>query len=435
MIKAKVPHVVCILLLLLGTRSALAESIAIRAGTILTISTDPIEGGTVLIVDGKIQAVGNNVVVSANARIINARDKVVLPGLMDAQSSLYLMAGQSDGPGAPELDITDGLDPFIERTEEVLAQGVTAVYVTPSGAGVISGKGAVVRLNGAKTSEGLILKSDVAVKATIGGSSDQQSASLTRLDDYANLRETFIATQAYIQGQRQYEQQLAKYEKQQAQKKDAKTSEQKPSPGEKAEELKRPAKPLPNPTYEVLKRILNKQIPLQIEAHRTTDILNALRLAEEFDFSLILDGCTEGHTIVAEIARGRVPVVVGPISTSFADAPQLKYRHHSPENAGVLAARGIQTAIGMVGRDGLSSKFIALAAATAVANGMDRNAALRAITLTPAEIFGVADRIGSLDVGKDADIVIMTGHPFETASKVEQVLIQGKTVYERKSTP
>ena len=115
--------------------------------------------------------------------------------------------------------------------------------------------------------------------------------------------------------------------------------------------------------------------------------------------------------------------------------PQLAYRHHNAANAGILAARGIQTAIGVAGRDGLSSKFAALAGALAVANGMDRDAALRAITLTPAEIFGVADRIGSLEVGKDADLVIMTGHPFDAASRVEQVLIEGKTVYERKDAP
>ena len=128
-------------------------------------------------------------------------------------------------------------------------------------------------------------------------------------------------------------------------------------------------------------------------------------------------------------------MVVGPVSTSFAAMPRLEYRNHSPENAAILAAKGIQTAVGVSGRAALSSKFITLAAALAAANGMDRDAALRAITLTPAEIYGVADRIGSLDVGKRADLVIMTGHPFDAGSQVEMVLVGGKIVYERDATP
>lgn len=435
MFNIKVSHLVFILLLLFGIRAVAAEPMAIRGGTLLPVGADPIEGGTVLIVDGKIQAVGADVVVPGDARLIDAKGKFVLPGLIDAQSSLYvLQGGANSGPVAPELDIVDALDPFIERTEEVLAQGVTAVYVAPSGRGIISGQGAVLRLNGSKTAKGLVLKSEAAVRATLGHSSYGQTASLTRLDDYANFRETLIATQAYMQGQRQYEQKLAKYKKQQAEKKEAEKKDGKPA-GKKEDELKRPPTPLPDPTYEVLKKVLDRKVPLQIEAHRVTDIRNALSLAEEFDFRLILEGCTEGYEIADEIARAKVPVVAGPISTSFADMPQLEYEHHSRENAGVLAQAGIQTALGVAGRDDLSSKFIALAAATAVAGGMDKDRALRAITLTPAEIFGVADRIGSLDVGKDADIVIMTGHPFDTASRIEHVMIQGKTVYERKSKP
>lgn len=432
MVKMKKSHAVYILLLLLlfGPRVDAAGSIAIRGGTVLTVSGAPVEGGTVLIADGKIKDVGRDVVVPSDAQVINARDKFVLPGLIDAQSYLYIMAGQGwAGQGGAELDIVDALDPFTQRVEEVLAQGVTAVYVAPSGSGVIAGQGAVLRLNGSNTATGLILKQGAAVRGMLGNSSNGQTSSLNRLEDYANLRETLIATQAYMQQKRQYEQDLAKYKKQQAEKKDAEKKD------EKKDEIKRPPTPLPNPAYEVLELILNKKVPLQIQAHRAGDIRNALSLAKEFNFRLILEGCTEGYKVAEEIARAKVPVVAGPISTSFTDMPQLEYQNHCPSNAGLLATAGIQTALGVAGRDGLSSKFIALAAATAVAGGMDKDVALRAITLTPAEIFGVADRVGSLDVGKDADIVIMTAHPFDTASQIERVFIQGKTVYDRKSKP
>jgi len=147
---------------------------------------------------------------------------------------------------------------------------------------------------------------------------------------------------------------------------------------------------------------------------------------------LILDKCTEGYLVAEEIARRKATVILGPVSTSFADMPILEYRNHDIRNAAILSEKGIKLALGVSGRDGASSKFIALAAAMAVANGMDRDLALRAVTLTPAEILGVADRIGSLQAGKDADIVILSGHSLDTLSRVEMVLIEGKTVFERK---
>ncbi len=435
MADAKASHATrVLLLLLLPAATAGAEQIAIRAGTVLTISTNPIENGTVLIEDGKIRAVGADVVVPRGTRVVDAKDKFAMPGLVDAQSSLYVMASELGRPdkGAPELSIIDALDPFMKGYEEVLAQGVTAVYVAPSGPGVFAGRGAVLKLNGAKTPRGLVLKADAAVRGAIGVSSNNQSSSLGRLDDYASLREMLIETRVYMQRQRRYERELAKYEKQKA---EQEGKDDNPSKQDEKEKPKRPAKPKPNPTYEILGKVLQKEIPLQIEAHRVPDILNALRLAEEFKLSLILDKCTEGYMTAGEIARRKVPVIVGPVSTSFVEMPQLEYRNHSLRNAAVLADSGIRTAIGVSGRDGLSSKFAALAGALAAANGMERHAALRAVTLTPAEILGVADRIGSLDVGKDADVVIMSGHPFDTASRVEMVLVEGKTVYERKATP
>jgi len=452
MIDAKNAHLIrTILLLSLLSASARAERpaaegkperIAVRGGTVLAISTNPIRNGTVLIEGETIRAVGRDVVVPDGARVVDAKGKFVLPGFMDAQSSLYVMAGEASGSGggSAEWSVADALDPFVERHEEVLRQGVTAVYVAPAGRGGFAGRGAVLSLNGAKTPEKLVLKADAAVRASLGLSAGNQSSSLARLDDYASLRETLIEAQAYAQRHRRYRQDLAEYEKKKAEQEKEEKEKKEKKAGEASkpkdsEELKRPDKPASNPTHEILAKVLDKEIPLQVEAHRVSDILNALRLAEEFKFSLILDGCTEGYLIAGEIARRKVPVVAGPVSTSFVWMPRLEYRSHSPENAAILAAKGIQTAIGVCGRDGLSSKFITLAAAMATANGMDRDAALRAITLTPAEIFGVADRIGSIDVGKRADLVVMTGHPFDAGSQVEVVLIGGKVVYERKTTP
>lgn len=428
------------LLFLLGifTVASAAESIAIRAGNILTISGGMIENATILVEDGKIKALGQEVVVPDGVRVIDAKNKYVAPGLVDAQSRLYVIDGELNESRAiaPELDILDAIDPFIKERQEVLAEGVTAVCVAAGNRGLLGGLGAVLKLSGAKTAKDIVLKTNVAVKGAIGISRSNQSSSLARLENYSSIREALLETQTYMQQKRKYEQELAEYEKkkaekkeqakgdQQAEKRDAASRESKDKPT-------RPAKPRTNPTYEILARVLGKEIPLQIEAHRADDILNALRLADEFDLCLILDKCTEGYKIADQIARRKVPVIVGPVSTSFLDMPALEYRNHDTRNAAILSKKGVKVALGVAGRDGASSKFIALAAAMAVANGMDRGSALRAITLTPAEIFGVADRIGSLEVGKDADMVIFRSHPLDAFAQVEMVLIEGKIVYER----
>ena len=407
-----------------------AQEIAIQAGTILPISDAPIENGMILIKDGKITALGQNIVVPSDARIIDASGKYVMPGLIDAQSRLFVIDGELNESRsiAPELNILDGLDPFIKEAPEVSAQGVTAVYISPGSRSLIGGSGAVLKLNGSKDVGKMLLKGDVAVKAAIGVSSNNESSSLGRLAHYSSIREALLETKIYMHNKQKYERELAEYNKKKAEyetKKEAK-------PTEKIDKPKRPARFRHNPTREVLAKVLSKEIPLQIEVHRVTDILNALRLADEFGFVLILDKCTEGYMVSEEIARRKATVILGPVSTSFVDMPRLEYRNHDIRNAAILSEKGIKLALGVSGRDGASSKFIALAAAMAVANGMDKDMALRAVTLTPAEILGVADRIGSLEVGKDADIVILSGYPLDTLSHVEMVLIEGKTVFERK---
>jgi imidazolonepropionase-like amidohydrolase len=329
---------------------------------------------------------------------------------------------------APELNILDGLDPFIKEAPEVAAQGVTAVYISPGSRSLIGGSGAVLKLNGSKDVGKMLLKGEVAIKGAIGVSSNNQSSSLGRLANYSSIREALLETKIYMHNKEKHAREQAEYDKKKAEY--DKKKETKPT--EKIDKPKRPARFRPNPTREVLAKVLSKEVPLQIEAHRVTDILNALRLVDEFGFTLILDKCTEGYMIAEEIVRRKATVLLGPISSSFVDMPRLEYRHHDIRNAAILSEKGVKLALGVSGRDGASSKFVTLAAAMAVANGMDRDMALRAVTLTPAEILGVADRIGSLEVGKDADIVILSGHPLDMFSQVEMVLIEGKTVFERK---
>ncbi len=403
-----------------------AQDIAIKGGRILTISRGMVEGGTVLVKGGKIEAVGDDVIIPSEVRVIDAKDKYVMPGLIDIQSRLFVIDRElnEDGRIVPELSILDAIDPYIKEYREVLASGVTAVHAAPGSLGLIGGRSAVLKVNG-----GEILKPNVAVKAAIGVSNGSESSSLRRLEDYASIREALLAAKLYMQRKAKASRELVEYRKKKVEY--DKLEEGKKDPKKKP---KRPSRFRESPSQEVLAKVLSGQVPLLIEAHRTTDIMNALRLADEFGLSLILGKCTEGYLVAEEIAKRKAPVIVGPVSTSFVDMPRLEYRRHNLRNAGILAGSGVKVALGVAGRDGASSKFVTLAAAMAVANGMDESAALRAITLTPAEILGVEDRIGSLEAGKDADVVILSGPPLETRSSVEMVLIDGKVVYERKAS-
>ena len=416
----------CFVVVIAMAQCAAAASLAIQAGRIIPVSGPDIENGVILIENQKIKALGTDVVIPDDARLIDASDKTIMPGLIDAQSRLFLMDSElTQGGGAPELDVLDALDPFNKDYKEVLAQGVTTVCVVPQSSSMWTCKTALLRLNGTGSVRTMCLKSGVTVKATLGVSRYNQSSSLERLDQYASMREAFIAAQRYLKQREKYEHALAQYNKDKA--------KQKEGPESKTP-LKRPSEPPKSPTHEILFQILRKEIPLQIEVHRVDNIRHALRLAEEFEFSVILDQCTEGYRMAAEIAKHKVPVIVGPASVSRINMPALAYQNHDPVNAARLAQAGIQLALGTCAPTGLDSKFLASSAAMAVAQGMDRDAALRAITLTPAQILGVADRIGSLDVGKDADLVICSGDPLDSFTQIEQVLIQGKVVYERKAT-
>lgn len=414
------------LLLAIGPTILLAAPrLAVKAGHIIPVGIDPIDYGTIVIEGPRIASIGGDVVIPPGTRVLDVGDKYVTPGLIDAQSRLFVMDGERGGGATPELDILDGLDPFVEEDVEVLAEGVTAVHVYPNGGSLFGGRSAVLKLKKSRSVDGLVLKRHAAVRAAIGVSGNGTSSSLERLGDYASLRETLRKTQLYRKRKQRHDRAMIEYKRKRAE-------YDKKAQAKQGEKPKWPGTFGPDPTYEVLTDVLDGKIPLQIEAHRVPDILNAIRLAEEFGFSLILDRCTEGYLVAEQIARAGVPVIVGPATTSFVDMPRLEYRRHNPANGAILAEHRIRVALGVCGRDGAVSRFVAITAAMAVGNGMSEDMALRAVTLSAAEILGVADRIGSLEPGKDADLVVFSGHPLSAQSRVEIVMIEGKVVFERK---
>ncbi|MFQ5809029.1 MAG: amidohydrolase family protein, partial [Armatimonadota bacterium] len=390
-------------------------ALAIEGGRVLTMVGEAIEGGTVLVQDGKIEAVGRDIEVPDDARRMDARGKTVMPGLMDALSRLYVYPEElaEDKEIAPELRITDGVDPYLKDTGEALRHGVSAVHVVPGARSLLGGMSAVLK---ALPEPGAIrpVTARAAVRGQIGVPSGSTTSSLQRLATYASIREAFLATRDYLWPWEKYERALARYEKKapegkedEDEEKDEDEKEEGTAEAAKEKDPKtprgpRPRKPATNPTYETLARVLKQEIPLQIEAHRVADILNALRLKDEFDVRLVLLGCSEGHKIAGEIAKRNVPVIVAPVALSFTEPAKLRYGEHSRANAAALADAGVKVAIGVGGADGLHSKLVRACAAIAAANGLGRDEALKAVTVNAAEMLGVSDRIGTIAEGRDA---------------------------------
>lgn len=401
-----------------------AQVVAVTGGRVLSMAGEPIQGGTVLIADGKVRAVGTEVEIPEGATRIDATGKTVMPGLIDCVSRLYIYPQELSEPSqiAAQLRMVDGLDIYARDTQQLLRHGVTAVHVLPGTRGLIGGRTAVLKVT-AKPGDVEAVTDGAAVRGQIGVPSGSSTASLQRLGDYASIRETLLSTRDYVLKLEKYERDLATYERKKEEAKEKKDPKEEPP--------ERPEKPSADPNSEVLAGVLRGEIPLQIEAHRVSDILNALRLKDEFEIRLVLLGCSEGHRIAGEIARRDVPVIVAPVSTTFGGPPYLRYGEHSRGNAAELAAAGVRAALGVGGSEGLQSKFVRECAAIAAANGLGRTTALEAVTVRAAELLGVGDRIGSLAEGRDGDLVIIDGDPLDPRSKVERVLINGETVYDR----
>ncbi|HAF71384.1 MAG: Amidohydrolase [Acetothermia bacterium 64_32] len=393
--------------------------LVIKGGTILT-PEERIEGGALLIEDGKILEVGKDVAVPPDAEVIDAQGKYIIPGLIDAHCHTGLFPDgvgheQSDGnemtdPVTPHLRAIDAIHPEDMAFDDLRRAGVTTINTGPGSANVVGGQTAIVKTWG-RTVEEMLVRAPAAMKMALGENpkrvyGEQKKTPSTRMGNAAVLREWLTKAQNYLERWERYKRRLA----------ECKAGEKEPEPPERDLRL------------EELARVLKGEIPAHIHAHRADDILTALRIADEFGIKkLVLIHATEGYK-VADILAGRgVPCVVGPILFS---RRKYELRGMTPKNPAILSRAGVKVAIQT---DQMSAvKYILFDAALAVREGMDEGEALKAITINPAEILGVADRVGSLEPGKDADLVILSAHPFElTKSRVEVVLIDGKIVYRK----
>lgn len=411
-----VGSLVAALALVAVTRAEPPQVTAIRGGRIVPIGGPPIDEGVVLITDGRISAVGRDVAVPANATVIDARGGWVLPGLVDAHTTVGLTEERREGPpdelsdpNTPQLLVLDGFNPFDKRLRRLVMAGITTALVTPGRANVIGGQAAAVRLVG-RTADEMVLRSP-GVKLSLGEGPREAFGEKSKLPG-TRMGSAYVVRKALVEAA-EYERKLKDYQA-------------KKERGASDGEASRPKSDL---ALEPLARLLEGKLTAFIETYRADDIITALRLVDEFKLKAVLIGCTEGFRVADEIARRKIPVIVGPLGVG---PKRLETEMVGLENAAALAKAGVTVALETEDAMGIgAAEELPLAAALAVKGGLPRDVALRGITLTAAEVLGIADRVGSLAVGKDADVVVFSGDPLDYRTRVEKVLVAGKLVHER----
>ena len=400
--------------------------IAITNGTILTITQGTLDSGTILVEGGRIVALGTEVVVPEDAEVYDASGKVVMPGLIDAHCHVGLWAEgvgreHSDGnemtdPITPHLRALDAVHPQDPAFKELVEAGVTTVLTGPGSGNLIGGQWVCLKTNPRPNVEQMVLKEPAGMKMALGENpkvvyGEQKKTPATRMGNAAALRAAFVDAQNYLDKWQRYEADLASF---------------KANVEDGDEDAKEPTRPERDLKLEALGRVLRREMKARVHAHRADDMLTAIRIAKECDLDLTLEHATEGYKIAEILAAEGIPVTAGPILFS---RTKYELREMTPKNPGLMAEAGVKVAIQT---DEMSAvKYLALNAALAVREGMDEEAALKAITIIAAEIIGVEDRVGSLEVGKDADIQVLSGHPFDYRTVTELVLVDGQVAYVR----
>ncbi|GAA3652162.1 amidohydrolase [Lentzea roselyniae] len=382
-------------------------NIAITGGYVVPVDGEPVEGGTVLIQDGKIVAVGADVDIPDGVEVADADGAWVLPGFVEAHGHIGVheeaegWAGQDTNemthPVGARMRALDAINPADLGFADALSGGVTTAVIKPGSGNPIGGQTVAVKCWG-RTVDEMLLKEPVSVKSALGENpkrvyGDKGKLPSTRQGVAAVIRDELTKAQDYLAKKAEAE-------------KDGKAFER-------------------NNTQEILGKVLQGELPWCQHAHRADDIATAIRLSEEFGYKLILNHGTEGHLIADLIAEKQIPVIIGPLFTSRS---KVELRNRGLRNPGILARAGVELAI-TTDHPVVPIHFLVHQATLAVKEGLDSEVALKSITVNPARIMGLQDRVGALKPGLDGDVVIWSGDPLDVMSRALHVYVQGREVY------
>ena len=382
----------------------------IKNGVINTV-TNGIIHGDILIENGKIIEIGTNISVSQDTQVIDANGNQVYPGFIDAHTHLGLWedgmgfegadGNEETDPITPHLNPIDGINPMERSFEEARNGGITSVCSTPGSANVMGGQCIAIKTVGRRIDK-MVIKNPVASKIAFGENpkscyGQEEKAPQTRMAIAAMLRETLKEAEQYLDAILMHEED---------------DENEKPDYDIKMESL------LP---------VLRREVPFKVHAHRADDMFTAIRIAKEFNLRLTLDHCTEGHLIVEDLLEEGYPVVVGP---SLSERSKIELRNLTFDTAGILSNAGMNVSL-TTDHPVIPLHYLPICAGIAVKHGMMYEKAIEAITINAAKLLGIEDRVGSLEIGKDADIVIWDNNPLEIQSNILYTIIDGKIVYRK----
>lgn len=382
--------------------AAPVETVAITNARVLPVSGPAIDRATVLIRGRKIVAVGAGIQAPAGARVIDATGRIVTPGWIESATQIGIVEIGSGADGTTDQASTDKdlsaafnvVDSFNGESTVIAvtrADGITRAVVMPAGTGhVILGQGALFDLSGAQVPASVV-KAPVAMFANLG-EAGAASEGGSRASAMLRLREALQDAVDFSRNRAAWN-----------------MAQRRPYARGRLD-------------MEALGPVVRGELPLAVHANRASDLLAAMRLADEFHLKLILMGAAEGWRVAAELAARKVPVVVKPLT----NIPSFDALGATLENAARLSQAGVTLVLSSF--ETHKARNLRQEAGNAIANGLDPDAALRAVTLEPARVWGIADRAGSLEPGKDADVVIWSGDPFELTTNAERVFIAGREI-------
>ena len=385
--------------------------LVLKNGNVMTMA-GPAFVGDVAIENGKIVAVGQSLSYS-DAEVRDVTGMTVMPGIVDPHCHIGMWedamgfegadGNECTNPITPELRAIDAINPYDRCFEEAAAGGVTTCVTGPGSANVIGGQFVAIKTYGDSV-EDMVLRFPVAVKAAFGENpkrvyNGKNQTPSTRMATAALMRKALIEAQEYNE----------KLEK------------------GKADPEKMPER---NLGKEILARVIRRELPMKIHAHRADDILTAIRICREFKLRYTLDHCTEGYLITDKLKEALGEdcegIIVGPLLT---DRSKIELKNLSFKAPKVLEKAGIEYAM-MTDHPVTPEQYLPICTAIAVREGASEEGALKAITINAAKITGIADRVGSIEVGKDADIAVFSGHPLDFRSRCVLTLVNGKVAHE-----
>ncbi len=381
------------------------DTLLIKGGLIHDAVNETPYIADILAVDGKITKIQPDISPEEGTKVVDAKGLYIYPGLVDAHSHIGL-----DGYGigfegsdfnemndilTPHLRAIDAINPMDVTLNQAALGGVTSVATGPGSSNVLGGTFTAIKLNGLRI-DNMIIKDKVAMKCAFGENPKRcykDKNNFSRMSTAAKLREMLFQAMEY---------------------RDKLTSA--------GDDLSK--KPAFNMKLEALLPVLNREIPLKAHAHRADDIFTAIRIAKEFKVKLTIEHCTEGHLIAEELAKENIPVAVGP---SLGHATKYELRNKSFTTPGILAKAGLSVSI-ITDSPVIPQQYLAMCAGLAIKSGMEPFEALKAITINPARHIGIEERVGTLEIGKDADIVLADGEIFESLTNVVKTFIDGNLV-------